>query len=136
MEKIPPTLAFAYQGTNVGGEAYNWFRDKIYSAAQAMSAYDRNSLEPVTEVEQKDFPEQRMLLADNIAFLTEQITTNLEITFGFLFPPYSMLWWDYAYANGVFSERLYILEKTLPALLAYENVEVYFFQDEETVVCD
>lgn len=136
LEKIPAMLAFAHQGINIGGEAYNWSRDKIFSSAQAMRAYDRSAIEILKEVEQKDFPEQKQLVADNIALLTGQIEAHPEITFRFLLPPYSMLWWDSAYINGELSERVYILEETLPALLAYENVEVYFFQDEEAVVCD
>lgn len=136
LEKIPSTLAFAYQGINVGGEAYNWSRDKIFSSAQAMRAYDRSGIELLKIEEQKDFPEQKQLVADNIDLLICQIEAHPEITFRFLFPPYSMLWWDCAYINGELNECLYILEETLSALLAYENVEVYFFQNEEAIVCD
>lgn len=136
LEKIPSMLAFAYQGVNTGGDAYNWARDKEFSAAQAMRAYDRSGITLSEEVEQKDLSDCKQLIADNISLLTGQIGDHPEITFRFLLPPYSMMWWDCAYVNGELSERLYILEETLPALLAFPNVEVYFFQAEEAIVCN
>ena len=136
LEKIPSMLAFAHQGINTGGAAYNWARDKEFSAAQAMRTYNRSVENPAKEVEQRDFSEHRQLIAENIALLTDQIESHPEITFRFLFPPYSMLWWDCAYLNGELSERLYIQEETLSALLGYPNVEVYFFQNEKAIICD
>lgn len=136
LEKIPSMLAFAHQGINTGGAAYNWARDKEFSAAQAMQAYNRSEAKLVKEVEQRDFSEHRQLIAENIALLTDQIEAHPEIAFRFLFPPYSMMWWDCAYVNGELTERLYIQEETLSALLAYDNVEVYFFQAEEDIICN
>lgn len=136
LEKIPSMLAFAHLGINTGGAAYNWARDKEFSAAQATRAYNRSGVSSSEEVEQKDFSERKQLIAENIALLTGQIEAHPEITFRFLFPPYSMMWWDCAYVNGELSERLYILEETLPALLGFPNVEVYFFQAEEAIVCN
>lgn len=136
LEKIPAMLAFGHQGINTGKDAYNWSRDKEFSAAKAMQAYDRSGVVAEQEVEQKDFPEHRQLIDENISLLIGQIEAHPEMTFRFIIPPYSMLWWDCAYVNGELAERLYILEETLSALLAYENVEVYFFQDEESIVCN
>lgn len=33
-------------------------------------------------------------------------------------------------------EKFYILEQTLPVLLSCDNVEVYYFQDEEEIICN
>lgn len=136
LERIPSMLAFAHQGINTGGAAYNWAQDKEFSAAKAMQAYNRSELNLAGEVEQKDFSEHRQLIAENITLLAAQIEAHPEVEFRFLFPPYSMLWWDCAYVNGELSERLYTQEETLSALLSYENVEVYFFQAEEAIICD
>ncbi len=53
-----------------------------------------------------------------------------------MIPPFSMLWWDCAYTNGTLEKNFYILEQTIPRLLVYDNVEVYFFQNEENIICD
>ena len=136
LERIPSMLVLAHLGVNTKGAAYNWARDKEFSAAQAMRAYDRGSINSSEEVEQKDFSEYKQRIVENIALLTAQIENHPDITFRFLFPPYSMMWWDCAYVNGDLEERLYIQEETLSALLAFPNVEVYFFQTEEAIVCD
>ena len=76
------------------------------------------------------------MVSENIVLLTEQIEAHPDTKYLFLVPPYSMLWWDCAYVNGELEQRYYILEYTIPALLQYENVEVYFFQDEAEIVCN
>ena len=136
LEKIPAALACSYSGINTGGNAYNWAEGKVFGASGAMAAYDRNSVKLDGLAEPKDFSEQKQLIIDNIAMLDAQIDAHPETTFRFFFPPYSLLWWDCAYVNGDLEERLFVLEETLPALLAHENVEVYYFQDEEDIVCN
>lgn len=136
LEKIPTMLAMAGQGINVGGNAYNWSRDKVFNADRAMLAYDRSGVAHGQEVEQIVSAALKQNTSDNIELLTAQIEAHPEITYRFMFPPYSMLWWDCAYVNGQLEERLYILEETLPVLLSFENVEVYFFQANEEIVCN
>lgn len=136
LEKIPAMLAFSYQGTNIGGQAYNWSKGKEFSAVMAMRAYDRNAVSPEGQIANGDEAADRELVARNIAILTEQIESHPDIQYRFLIPPYSMLWWDCAYVNGELEERFLSLEMTLPALLVYDNVEIYFFQDEDWIVCN
>lgn len=136
LERIPAMLAYSYQGTNTGGQAYNWARGKEFSAAMAMRAYDRNAVSLEVQVMSGDEDSCRELITRNIAILTEQIDSHPDIQYRFLIPPYSMLWWDCAYVNGELEERFLALENTLPALLAYDNVEIYFFQDEDWIVCN
>lgn len=135
LEKIPSMLAYSHEGINVDGAAYNWSRGKEFSAQKAMSAYNRAEA-AVDAAEQKDFSDKKELISRNISLLTEHIAANPQIRYRFLIPPYSLLWWDCAYVNGDLEERFYILEEALPALLAFENVEVYYFQNEEEIVCD
>ncbi len=136
LEKIPSMLAYSHEGIYVDGDAYNWSRDKEFSAQRAMNAYDRADIVVNEEIEQKDFSDKKELISRNIKLLTEHIAANPRIRYRFLIPPYSLLWWDCAYVNGELEERFYILEEVLPALLSFENVEVYYFQDEEEIVCD
>ena len=136
LEKIPLMLVSEHLEINTGGNAYNWARNKVFGADQAMRAYDRSGVGETGEIGQKDFSERKELIEDNISLLTGQIGAHPEITYRFLFPPYSMLWWDCAYVNGELAERLYILEEVLSALTEFDNTEIYFFQAEEEIVCD
>lgn len=131
-ETIPMMLAYEYQGRNVGGNAYDWSRDKEFSAARAMQAYAK----PTEILETQDFSEREEYIRQNLAMIAEQIESHPEITYRFIFPPYSMSWWDCAYVNGQLEEQFYILEQTFPVLLSYDNVEVYYYQDVEEIICN
>lgn len=135
MEKIPFMLACSYTGMNTGGQAYNWARGKEFSAARAMRAYDRDSVDLSEIPEQGNREENTAYVAENISLLTAQIEEHPEIQYRFLIPPFSMLWWDCAYVNGQLEERIYALDRAVAALLEYENTAIYYFQNESSIVC-
>ncbi len=135
-ETIPTQLYLSRQGVNVGGDAYNWADGKNFSAAQAMLAYDRSGIPSDTIIVPRGCQEVEKQLEDNLALLDEQITSHPEITYRFIVPPYSMLWWDCAYVNGELEQRVYVTEKASERLLEHENVEIYYFQALREVVVD
>jgi len=135
-EKIPYMLACSAQELNTGGQAYNWSRGKNFSVEGAMRVYNRPDVAPDEAVEQKSVAEYEARIEENIRILSEEVKTHPEIEYRFIVPPYSLMWWDCAYVNGELEMRLYTLEKVLPALLEFENAQVYFFQAEEEIVCD
>lgn len=45
-----------------------------------------------------------------------------------------MLWWDNAYRTGERDSYLYNEEQMIAALLQYDNVEIYYYQDEEEII--
>ena len=136
MEKIPAMLAYAHEGINTKGQAYNWARDKQFGPARAMLAYDRGNIDSGEMVVQRDFPEEAVLIARNIQLLTEQVSSHPRTRYRFLIPPLSLLWWDCAYVNGEQDMRIYALDQAVSALLSCENAEVYYFQNEESIVCN
>lgn len=131
-EKIPMQFAYAQIDKNTGGNAYNWAEGKEFSAAKAKQVYQK----PKTAETPKDFTEEKTNLAENLALLTKEIATHPETAYRFIIPPYSLLWWDYAYVNGILDKNFYLLEETLPALLAYDNVKLYYFQSDKDIVCN
>ncbi len=132
LEKIPLMLVSAYMGRNTEGKAYDWSYDKEFSAAKAMQAYQK----PAEKLEKQDFTRDIPVIMQNIDNLAEQISAHPETQYRILIPPYSMMWWDCAEVNGTLDKQFYILEQVMPVLLSLPNVEVYYFQDEESIVCD
>ncbi len=132
METIPMTLAYEFTGRNVGGNAYDWSEDKNFCAEMAMQAYSK----PDVVLETIDFTDQYDEVSQNLAAVAARIERYPDITYRFFFVPYSMNWWDCAYVNGQLEQWFYILEQTLPVLTSYENVEVYYFQNEQDIVCN
>lgn len=136
LEKIPTMLAFSHLGRNTGGNAYNWSEGKKFSAGQAMCAYDRLSVTPDMMLDNVDFTDEIPTITENLRRIKTQISEHPKTKYIFLLPPYSMLWWDSAYVNGQLEKQFYILDRIFSELSACENVEIYFFQDEEDIVCD
>ncbi len=132
LEKVPQMFGYALQGINTGGHAYDWSRDKNFSADNAMRAYEK----PKEILPPQDFSEIKGLVEQNLALLCEEIREHEGTMYRILFPPYSMMWWDCAYVNGMLEQNFYMLERTLPALLQLPNVEIYYFQNEADTVCN
>lgn len=135
LEKIPAMIVCSLKGINTGGQAYNWAAGKNFSVEGAMRWYERPE-EAGQNIVKKD-PELYMeTVEENIKMLAEQIEKHPEIQYRFLIPPYSMLWWDCAWVNGEEEERFYVLEKTILMLLTFDNVEIYYFQNDRNIICD
>ena len=131
-EKIPTMLAFEKIGKNTGGQAYDWSSGKAFSAEQAMKAYKR----PVEYLEPLEFHEEINRIQTNISMLVEEVTSHPDTMYRFFIPPYSLLWWDCAKANGLLEKYYYVLEEVLLALTALPNAEVYDFQIWQEIACD
>ena len=131
-QKIPLMFAYHSQGRNTGGHAYDWSEDKEFGASKAMQAYDK----PKGVQPQADYSEWRNHLTANMRMIDEEITGHPETEYVMFFPPYSMMWWDSGYVNGLGEGYFAILEQTLPQLLSYENVKVYYFQDQQEIICN
>lgn len=136
LEKIPYMMACSFQGMNTGGNAYNWSRGKNFSAGTAMHVYARDAIAPDAVIPQRDIAEREQLISQNINMVLAEVKAHPDTEYIFLFPPYSLLWWDCAYLNGELAERLYILEQVLPKLVEAENAQVYYFQNNAEIVCN
>lgn len=131
-EKIPLMLAYSFMDIYTGGKAYDWSADKEFSVNKSMQAYVR----PEKPIDATDFEEEKKLIEQNISMIAEEIEKHPQIQYTFVFPPYSLLWWDCGYMNGIGEQYFYALEQAIPRLLAYENVQIYYYQDREDIVCD
>lgn len=130
--KIPLMVASSLQEYNTGGNAYNWSKGKVFSAQVAMQAYQK----PKEPLKAQDFTNLKSVIDKNVQMVVEEVSAHPEIQYRFLMPPYSMMWWDCAYVNGVLEKNFYILEKVIPALLECSNVELYYYQDEAQIICN
>ena len=130
MEKLPYMLAYSFIGDYDEGDSYNWAQWKYFGADLATGMYARKPT--ITEMQPEDMNEE--LLAKNIALLTELVESHPETTFKFFFSPYSMLWWDNAYRTGERDAVIYNEKQAVKTLLAYENVEIYYYQDAREII--
>ena len=129
-EKLPYMLAYSFIGDYNEGDSYNWAQWKYFGQDMAMGLYTR--LPSVKDMQSETVNSAE--LTGNIALLTAQVEAHPETTFKFFFSPYSMLWWDNAYRSGERDAVIYNEKQAIGTLLQYDNVEIYFYQDDEEII--
>lgn len=128
-EKIPYMAANSVIGDYDENNSYNWAQWKEFNKDMALKLYIRTpSIAPMKEA---DYYQD--ILDANIRLITEQIEAHPETEFKIFFPVYSMLYWDNLYRTGDLEAYLYNTEETVSRLLAYENVQLFYFQNEREI---
>ena len=127
-------IAFA---AGMGGnmdEAYSWIQH--YSKEKVQQAYYDTGI-GVTE-----FP---VLSPDNIRQSLEICKRNLdsfapyikahpETQFIIFYPPYSLAYWQMLRETGRLEERIAVYQYSIEYLLNFDNVQIYYFQDEDNII--
>lgn len=132
-KEIPLSVANSFLKRGTGGNAYNWAEGKTFNVEQAMKAYQKpDSALPASPIS----AERSLLIEENVSMVIEEILSHPDTEYTIIFPPYSLLWWDCGYTNGLANEYFYVLETLLPKLADCENATVYYFQSEKEIVCD
>lgn len=131
-EKIPLHIASSFMNLNVGGQAYQWHQDKTFGAQQAMDAY----VKPQENLPPQDITQYKIDIGKNVQMIADEINAHPEIEYKLFFTPYSMLWWDCGYTNGLGEAYYYAIEEAMRSLVECENAELYFFQTKRDIVCD
>ena len=109
-------------------EAYTWEDEVYFGKDQALEterktrggmAYEPISLEVCDQ---------------NIDNILPFIEAHPETTFYIFYPPYSMLYWEREMIGGSWEEMLFLYKHSIERFLEYENVKVYYFQDEKEII--
>lgn len=110
-----------------------WWQDEHYQKALVLMYY-----EPAPE-------EEEPVLAD---FYLESIEANLsanicpyieahpETTFTIFYPPYSILYWNDVMRRKELEAVIAKYDYMTRRLLEYDNVEIFFFQNQEEIICN
>lgn len=129
-EKIPYMAANSIIGDYDENNSYNWAQWKEFNQDMALGLYIRSA--QIAPMKEKDYYQEN--LDANINLVLAQIESHPETQFKIFFPAYSMLWWDSLYRTGDLEAYLYNMEQTIGTLLKYENVEMFYFQDEKDII--
>ena len=131
-EKIPYLIAQSFIGDYDEGNSYNWSQWKEFNSDMILGLYIRKRT--VNDMKEENYYQEQ--LNGNIALLTAVIEAHPETVFKISIPPYSMLWWDNIYRYGDTESYLYNMEIAIETLLAYDNVELYYFLNDRKIVTD
>ncbi|MBR2948735.1 MAG: hypothetical protein IKC46_02615 [Lachnospiraceae bacterium] len=71
---------------------------------------------------------------ENMDNVLPVIEAHPETQFAVFYPPYSILYWQEQIVQDGLEEMLEVYRHSIERLLEYENVQVYYFQDEEEII--
>lgn len=130
MEKIPYLIANSVIGDYDENDSYNWAQWKQFNSDMALGLYIRKP--SVSEMKSESYYEE--VLEKNLELLTSRVEAHSGTVFYIFIPPYSMLWWDNIYREGDTEAYLYNLEQAMKVLLEYDNVKLFYFQNDREVI--
>lgn len=110
-----------------------WWQDEHYQKALVLMYY-----EPAGEASEA-VPAEFYLEAIEANLSTNicpYIEAHPETTFTIFYPPYSILYWNDVVRKQELEAVLAKYEYMTRRLLEYENVEVFFFQNQEEIICN
>lgn len=115
-------------------DAFVWDEPGIYGKERALASVDWNM------EKQENLRDTSTFLSNCRENLEKNIVTHIEAhpetEFYIFLPPYSILWWNSMWSTGQLEARLEAIELAMDLLLPYDNVNLYFFQNDREVVCD
>lgn len=130
LEKIPYMAANSIMGDYDEKESYNWAQWKEFSQDMVLQQYIRTA--EISPMKPEDAYSEN--LEANIRLVRAQLEAHPETQFKIFFPAYSMLYWDNLYRNGDLEAYFYNMEQAVGALIGYDNVEIYYFQNEKGII--
>lgn len=112
--------------------AYVWENLFPYGKAASIASYISFRPEGPKEREASDtyFENADLFLSK----FTKYIEARPDVRFYVYAPPYSILFWDYSLLNGRLEAEICLLERVYSKLLEYDNVELYYFQDDKDII--
>lgn len=119
--------------TDLSNVYASWWTEEYYSEEWVLHNYEspqqaEEALEPQAFVQAVE-----RNLSRNIC---PYIESNPETEFVVFFPPYSILFWNDVQKENHLDATLETYRYISNRLNAYENVTVYFFPDQEEIICD
>lgn len=110
-----------------------WWQDEHYKKALVLMYY-----EPAEEKEEETPPDTYIgAIKENMDVnICPYIEAHPETTFYIFYPPYSILYWNDVMREKELDAVIRKYEYITNRLLKYDNVEIYFFQNQEDIICD
>lgn len=121
--------------------AYTWEDPELFSA-EIVKGQSRNTMDALEYQKQQgtlepyDIELLREYCDGNLANVTPMFEAHPETEFVIFYPPYSILYWQEVIVQEQLEEMVEIYHRSIDQLLAYENVRVFYFQDEEEIITD
>ncbi len=118
-------------------EAYTW-EDEEYFGKKAVLTYTAPAIQALSEQENEGRSLESLIeICDqNLNNITDFIEENPETEFYIFYPPYSILYWEEKMLNNELEQMLEMYKHSMQRLNQYENVKIYYFQNDFEKISD
>lgn len=118
-------------------EAYVW-EDEVYFGRQKVleGAAETRRMLMSYEHEPADLSEMLRCCDENLANILPFIEAHPETQFHIYYPPYSILYWEQEMLNDDLAEMLEVFRHSMQRFMEYDNVKLYYFQNETEIIAD
>lgn len=114
--------------------AYVWADDNVFDKYVARATYDPVRL--MKRADEEPFDKYFPYADQFIEGITPYIEARPDVEFDFYAPPYSILYWDDCVRHGRLTAEICMLNKVYEKLLSYDNVRIFYFQDEYDIIAN
>ena len=115
-------------------QAYVWQDRYQYGKRIALATY--SPVRVITKMDEVQYDTFFQYADEFLEDMTAYIEKRPDIEFTFFAPPYSVLYWDDTYARGRLTAEICTLSRVYEKLLSYDNVKLFYFQDDMDVIMD
>ncbi|MCR5595346.1 MAG: hypothetical protein K6G12_05835 [Lachnospiraceae bacterium] len=123
--------------TDLSNVYASWWTDEYYNINYVLPNYLAEYVpnDPVPDELPKDYFEEQICvnMEENIVPFIE---SHPDTRFTVFYPPYSILFWNDCRNQNKTEATLYEYEVISRILLEYDNVDIFFFADEEEIITD
>ena len=125
---------FAYKNS----DSYDFYKMHVWDKGNIITSEEKVLLDYV-------MPQKGEILDDDYFFenadyvinaLSKVVESNPDIEFVFFAPPYSILYWHTQKVEGKLNATLAAMSRCYSKLLEYENVRLFYFQNEFNLITD
>lgn len=115
-------------------DAYTWEDEAFFGKEHALKAeiHTRSGLENSTASAAQTISLETC--DKNLDNIVPFIENHPETSFYIFYPPYSMLYWEQEIIKGELEQMIAIYGRSIERLLAYDNVKIYYFQNEKEII--
>lgn len=119
--------------------AYTWEEDSLFGAEIALAAvggskHEVGNMESIPPASSESLEQKLATCQENLDNIIPFIEQNPETQFIIYFPPYSMLYWEEKKIGNNLESILEIYHYAAKCFLKYDNVTVYYFQNEQDII--
>ena len=129
--------------------AYTWEEEELFGKAitqntckdlreqlllERTQLLGEDNIYQVTGEFSEDIDSKLAVCEDNLNNILPFIQSHPDTKFYIFVPPYSMLYWEQKVLGGTLEDMMAIYAHAFTTLLQYDNVKIYYFQNEQEII--